>query len=335
MRMLRMLQSSSSLLLLAPGRHALQAAASSASAASQSSGVSVFESLALENGRVLPQPLVTRRVFEYLGVAVKDPPRVLSNKALFAPALVHKLTPLARWSFQQYGAESERQAAAGAVFAALQPHSNMAKSMVWRQYFLRQFFLSGAPLRSYLRALKIHRDVTAVASAASTKEEAEEEDKADDDELEGSEDAEPVAASAPTKSKRGQKKRHQTEEKFTVLSESDEWEWVPLYVATGIVKEFCLRGRFAEAIEAYASLPLTDAVRQDIVQLLQDYEQFPTVLYLYEVHRAIGTNVEPLDVAPELNALKKLGRLEEMNVRFQELPVKQQGRADVQKLMED
>ncbi|RLN55320.1 hypothetical protein BBJ28_00009161 [Nothophytophthora sp. Chile5] len=333
---MRMLRSSSSLLLLAPGRRALQAAASSVSAAPQSSDASVFEALALENGRVLPQPLVTRRVFEYLGVAVKEPPRALPNKALFAPALVHKLTPLARWSFQQYDTEAERQAAADAVFAALQPHTNMAKSMVWRQYFLRQFFLSGASLRSYLHAFKSHRDVTAVASAASTKTEAEEENKTDDDdELEGSEDAEPVAASAPTKSKRSQKKRHQTEEKVAVLSESDEWEWVPLYVATGIVKEFCLRGRFAEAIEAYASLPLTDAVRQDIVQLLQDYEQFPTVLYLYEVHRAIGTNVEPLDVAPELNALKKLGRLEEVNARFQELPVKQQGRADVQKLMED
>ncbi|KAF4142176.1 hypothetical protein GN958_ATG08633 [Phytophthora infestans] len=43
-----------------------------------------------------------------------------------------------------------------------------------------------------------------------------------------------------------------------ILADKRKWEWVPLYVASSIVKEFCFRGRFAEAIEAYASLLLTD-----------------------------------------------------------------------------
>ncbi|EEY55361.1 uncharacterized protein PITG_09301 [Phytophthora infestans T30-4] len=163
----------------------------------------------------------------------------------------------------------------------------MARGAVWRQFFQRQFFLSGAPIRAYLRAYKSHSDAL-------------------------------DASRAPM---------------VVVLAEQKEWEWVPLHVASSIVKEFCFRGRFAEAIEAYASLPLTDLMRRDVVIVLQDYEQYQSVLYLYEVHRAMGSAVKPLDVAPELDALKKVGRVEEMDMRFQELPAKEQSRADIQKIM--
>ncbi|EGZ25077.1 hypothetical protein PHYSODRAFT_485750 [Phytophthora sojae] len=166
----------------------------------------------------------------------------------------------------------------------------MARGAVWRQYYQRQFFLSGAPLRTYLQAYNGHREALAARAqtAAAQEEEGEEE---------------------------------------------DQWDWVPLHVASSVVKEFCFRGRFAEAIEAYASLPLTDAVRRDVVAILQDYEQYPSLLYLYEVHRSMGSGVQPLDVAAELDALKKVGRTEEMDTRFQELPAKEQSRADIQELM--
>ncbi|KAF4142174.1 hypothetical protein GN958_ATG08631 [Phytophthora infestans] len=102
---------------------------------------------------------------------------------------------------------------------------------------------------------------------------------------------------------------------------------------SSIVKEFCFRGRFAEAIEAYASLPLTDLMRRGVVIVMQDYEQYQSVLYLYEVHRAMGSAVKPLDVAPELDAIKKVGRVEEMDMRFQELPAKEQSREEIRKMM--
>ncbi|KAF1781698.1 hypothetical protein GQ600_11820 [Phytophthora cactorum] len=215
--------------------------------------------------------------------------------------------------FQQLEGDSQ---AADAVFAALEPHANMARGAVWRQYFQRQFFLSGAPIRAYLRAYKVHRDALDASRAPVAAEEQEPDDDEDDDE-EGDENDEPAASTRVV----------------AILAEKKEWEWVPLHVASSIVKEFCFRGRFAEAIEAYASLPLADMVRQDVVAILQDYEQYPSVLYLYEVHRAMGSAVRPLDVAPELDALKKVGRVEEMDMRFQELPAKEQSRADIQKLM--
>ncbi|GMF28352.1 unnamed protein product [Phytophthora lilii] len=181
------------------------------------------------------------------------------------------------------------------------------------------------------RVYKSHRDaLEAKIQAAQEEEEAEE----DDDEDEEEEDDDELAAAAKANQVNGRRKNYPSKSKSAaILSDNKEWEWVPLYVASSIVKEFCFRGRFAEAIEAYASLPLTDAMRRDVVSILQDYEQYPSLLYLYEVHRSMGSEVQPLDVAPELDALKKVGRTDEMDMRFQELPVKDQSRADIQKLM--
>ncbi|KAG2760815.1 hypothetical protein JG687_00002875 [Phytophthora cactorum] len=319
--------------LLLRGRRALLSTVSAADG-----GSFKFDSLALDDDQLVPSPVVTQRVLEYLQVDSKNKERVLSTeevrplpyKALFAPNQVHKLTPLVRLGFQQLEGDSQ---AADAVFAALEPHANMARGAVWRQYFQRQFFLSGAPIRAYLRAYKVHRDALDASRAPVAAEEQEPDDDEDDEE-EGDENDEPAASTKSKQAATSWRKEFPNKNKVVaILAEKKEWEWVPLHVASSIVKEFCFRGRFAEAIEAYASLPLADMVRQDVVAILQDYEQYPSVLYLYEVHRAMGSAVRPLDVAPELDALKKVGRVEEMDMRFQELPAKEQSRADIQKLM--
>eukprot|EP00644_Phytophthora_capsici_P015020 jgi/Phyca11/575627/estExt2_Genewise1.C_PHYCAscaffold_760100 len=186
----------------------------------------------------------------------------------------------------------------------------MAGATVWRLFFQRQFFLSGAPLETYMRAYKIHLDAMGSHRAAA---EDEEEIEEEEEEEELDEDSS-VAA---------------------ILAEDKGWEWAPFSVTSTIVKEFCYRGRFAEAIEAYAVLPLTDQARQNVAAILHEYEQYPSVLYLYEVHRAMGSAVSPLDVALEFNALKKLGRIEELDTRFQQLPATEQAREDIQELMDN
>ncbi|CAH0480665.1 unnamed protein product [Peronospora belbahrii] len=287
-----------------------------------------FEFLSMENDKLLPISIVTKRVLEYLMVDQKDIKRVLSAKeqvrplpykTLFAPQQVHQLTPLVQWSFQKL--QDDSSDAADAVFAALEPHANMARNVVWQRYFLRQFFLSGAPLQAYMKAYKSHKD----AFSKSREQVVVKEEKGDEDDEEEKGDEEVTKKKDNVCLSQGKAS--------TILIANKEWEWVPMYVATGIVKEFCFRGRFAEAIEAYASLPLTDTGRHKVVTILQNYEQYLSILYLYEVHRAMGDTVTPLDVAPEFDALKKVGRVEEMDMRFQELPVKEQSRADIQELM--
>ncbi|CAI5705870.1 unnamed protein product [Peronospora effusa] len=295
-----------------------------------------FDSLYRENDQLLSAPIVTQRVLEYLLVDHNDVQRVVSAeklrplpyKALFASQKVHRLTPLVQWCFQQL---KDNPRAADAVFSALEPHANMAQGAVWQQYFQRQFFLSGAPLRSYLLAYKSHRDAR-VAAREKVAGKEEKEEKGDEDE----DDEEQEEKGDEEVTRRKDDNGLHKDKAGTILIENKEWQLIPMYVALGIVKDFCFRGRFAEAIEAYAVLPLTDTARREVVvTILQDYEQYPSVLYLYEVHRAIGNAVRPLDVAPELDALKKVGRVEEMDVRFQKLPAKEQSRADIQELMDN
>ncbi|KAF4320907.1 hypothetical protein BBO99_00003704 [Phytophthora kernoviae] len=249
--------------LLRPARCALLSTAVNAESPS-------FEYLALDNGRLLPHPAVTRRVLEYLCVNPKDLQRALSDddesrpqslpyKALFAPNTVHLLTPLSRAKVEELDEEDE---------------------------------------------------------------------EVEGDEEDG--DDEPAAVLKEQGRRQGSLNRNSS---AIILAENKEWEWVPLHLALGIVLEFCFRGRFAEATKAYTSLPLTDVMRRKVVQVLEEFEQYPSVLYLYEVHRSLGGAVQPLDVASELNALKKMGRVDEMDIRFQDLPTKEQSRADIQQLM--
>ncbi|KAG7399829.1 hypothetical protein PHYBOEH_007828 [Phytophthora boehmeriae] len=206
----------------------------------------------------------------------------------------------------------------------------MARGVVWRQYFQRQFFLSEAPLRAYLQALKIHQDALPIKFRANVEEFDEEDEDAEQDEQENDDEVAVVVATKET----GRRPSYLSKQNAAfILADNKEWEWVPLHLTLSIVLDFCFRGRFEEAIEAYTSLPLTDSMRQKVVQVLEEFEQFPSVLYLYEVHRSLGGAVHALDVASELNALKKMGRVDEMDSRFQNLPTKEQSRADIQVLM--
>lgn len=100
-----------------------------------------------------------------------------------------------------------------------------------------------------------------------------------------------------------------------------------------IVKEFCWRGRFDEALTAYAELPMRAADRNQIVALLQDYEQFDVLLGLYKAHRQVKPALPPLDVVPRLNALAKLGRRDEMERNIQQLSSREQSRPEIQDLL--
>ncbi|KAL7998410.1 hypothetical protein Plhal703r1_c29g0116111 [Plasmopara halstedii] len=297
-----------------------------------------FESLAFENKKLLPAPIVTRRVLEYLEVNPNIIKQVLSSKkvqplpqkTLFELCHVHKLTPLARWGFQQLQSNS---LAADAVFDALRPHANMARGKVWWQYFLRQFFFSNAPLEVFLRVYKKHRNASAASSNLVDMNDQQANDDMNGDNVK--DDAREMNAVGNNKQTAINKKKESSKHTsaVTILAENKKWEWVPQFLAPTLMKELCFRGRYAEAIEWYTLLPLSDTVRRDIVNILQDYEQYLSMLYLYEVHRTMGNGVMPLDVALELNALKNRGLVEEMEIRFQKLPAKEQSRADVQKVM--
>uniref|UniRef100_M4BRL8 Uncharacterized protein n=1 Tax=Hyaloperonospora arabidopsidis (strain Emoy2) TaxID=559515 RepID=M4BRL8_HYAAE len=288
-----------------------------------------FESLCREKEELLPVSTVTKRVLKYLLVDHKDVQQVLSAeeirplpyKTLFAPQQVHRLSPLVQWTFQQLMSDPK---IATAVFTALEPHANMARGAAWQQYYRRQFFLSGAPMQAYLLAYKHHKELLGAVQRPGTAEgeEGEIEEEVREHEEKGGDDG-------------TQKKKDLTMDKTSILSDTKEWDWVPLHIASTVVNEFCFRGRFVEAIEAYASLPLSNTVRQKVVTILQDYEQYPSVLGIFDLHRASKDAGMPLDVALELDALKKVGRIDEMDTRFQELPAKEQSRADIQNLMEN
>ncbi|TDH73389.1 hypothetical protein CCR75_009403 [Bremia lactucae] len=294
-----------------------------------------YESLAIHNDTLLPAHKVMRRVLKYLlvdpkflkGSILTEEARSLPYKTIFTPQQVMKLTSLVRWGFQQLEGDS---LAADAVFKALEPHANMTRGTVWRQYFQRQFFISNAPLWTYLRVYKTHLDALAAAKDQATAENR----KAEVGEDENKEVNKAAFFTTVQKNtSRREKVFSGKKREVTILDENKNWDWVPLPVAFSIVKEFCFRGRFAEAIEAYVLLPMTDSMSRDVVATLQAYEQYSSVLCLYEVHRALGSAGNSLDVAPELDALNKVGRTEEVKMRFQKLSIIEQSRSDIQKII--
>ncbi|CAI5721364.1 unnamed protein product [Hyaloperonospora brassicae] len=285
-----------------------------------------FESLCREHEELLPASTVTKRLLDYLLVAPQDVQQVLAAdairplpyKTLYAPAQVHRLTPLVQWSFQQVMTAPE---VANTVFTALEPHANMARRAMWQQYYRRQFFLSGAPMRAYLLAYKHHKDRVAATQGGQGGVEGES----------GGEAQEEVEAKGDGDVSLNKDLGMDT---ASILTDNNEWEWVPSHVALSVAREFCFRGRFDEAIEAYTSLPLSILARQKVAAILHDYEQYPSLLRIFEIHRATGDAAVPLDAALELDALKKIGRVDEVDMRFQALPAKDKCRADIQQLME-
>lgn len=217
----------------------------------------------------------------------------LDVKSAQAPAVVTRLTPLVRWGYQQLKTDAEEATAAEvtreqveALFDALQPWTNMVRDQVWRQYYLRQFFLSNAPLSAYLAVFERHLAAIPPPRAS-------------------------VNADGSVK---------------TVARKN------PLPTAL-IVKEYIWRGRFPEALAAYAELPLRAADRLQIVALLNELEQYETLLELYRVHHGVRPRLPPLDKHAQLHALVKLGRRDEMERRLQRLPAREQSRADMQALL--
>lgn len=100
-----------------------------------------------------------------------------------------------------------------------------------------------------------------------------------------------------------------------------------------LVKELLWRGRFEEAVEAYKELPLRQADRAQIAAMLHEQEQFEALLALHAAHRAVHPKLPPLDKYPQLHALSKLGRREEMDRVVQNLSAKEQSRPDIQALL--
>lgn len=248
---------------------------------------------------------IARRLLTYLEVPNErrgrpdDRPvyKRLDIKSAQAPAVVTRLTPLVRWAYQQLKVDADApptetaeeevsREQVEALFDALQPWTNMVRDQIWRQYYLRQFFLSNAPLSAYLAVYERHRG--AVSQSRSS-----------------------VNADGTTS---------------TVVRKN------PLPAAL-IVKEFIWRGRFPEALAAYAELPLRPADRQQIVTLLNELEQYETLLELYRVHRDVRPRLPPLDKYAQLHALVKVGRRDEMERRLQRLSAREQSRADIQALL--
>lgn len=253
----------------------------------------------------------------------------LRNQIVHSPAFVHKLGPLLQWAFQhlptpvpgasdsssnsnssqsaapeqelaplpqsqtphkqqqqqQPASESESAASApplardavATLFVLLTPWTNIARDRVWRSYYMRQFFLSRAPLAAFLHVLELHASVLPAHRASTARDTA--------------------------------------------------------FIASELVIEFCSRGRFAEAIAAYAALPLSDRTRRDVVQIVQDHEQYASLVALYEAHKTLTPPAAPLDPLPLLHALNVLKRHDELNRAFQQLSPKDQSRADIQQLV--
>lgn len=219
------------------------------------------------------------------------------HQIVHSSEFVDKLSPLLLWAFQSLsvvppaaanddtsdteedestGEELPRDAVA-TIFRMMTPWVNIAHDKMWRNFYLRQFFLSRAPLAAFLAVYEIH---------------------------------ESVLLAEPRKSER--------EREAAFLA---------------VTQEFCARGRFPEAIDAYAQLSLADRARRDVVGLVQDHEQFASLVQLYRVHRALSPPAAPLDPFPLLNALDVLKRHDELYREFQKLSPQEQGREDIQQLV--
>lgn len=288
------------LLRCAARRHAralrttgIRSNATGASPRSQPAHGSTASSSAFESLIAAPatEEQVSLRVHEYFDN--KDLNAVsptLRQQIVHSAEFVQKLSPLLQWGFQNLMTQRDGKAAAkkestnqqqqrdavASIFVMLTPWTNIAKDKMWRKFYIRQFFLSHAPLDAFLAVFEIHQSVLP-------------------------------------------DKRH--DHKDTA------------YLASDLVQEFCSRGRFDEALDAYAQLPLTDRARKDVVATIQDHEQFPSVIQLYKLHRTLEPQPAPLDPFPFLNALNILKRHEELHREFQKLSPQEQSRADIQQLV--
>lgn len=113
---------------------------------------------------------------------------VVRQQVVQSAAFVDKLQPLLQWGFRNLSvgggaatsASSSSSEAAGDekqqardpvrdVFVLLTPWTNAARDKVWRSFFMRQFFLSGAPLAAFMAVHEMH-DAVAPHGNARTRE---------------------------------------------------------------------------------------------------------------------------------------------------------------------
>lgn len=246
---------------------------------SKSANAAALESLVTEPASL---DQVAERVKTFLGLDGMDPTdnvRLAQRRQITqSEPFVRKLGQLVQWGFQQHRGLSKlgRTDAIETVFASLAPWTNMALGPIWRHFYIRQFFLSNAPLESYLQLYDLHR-----------------------------------AALSDRKAKLG--------------------DAVAL-PALLIVQEYCLRGRFAEAIDAYSRLTLTAEEQQEVVDVLLRYEQYDAIVSIFHIQRQSKT-AAAFDPYPLLLSLTKLNRQSQLHHEFHVLPAEIKTRADIQGLM--
>lgn len=279
----RCVATSRSLRRPAPLRHSTTATSTQSP---HSSSAFAFESLIVAPVTTEQLALRLQQYFDNNDLNAVSP--TLRHQIVHSSEFVHKLSPLLQWAFQniQVAPASNDESspsevlprdAVATLFMLMTPWVNIARDKMWRNFYIRQFFLSHAPLDAFLAVYEIHESVLPET-------------------------------------------RHNREKEAAFL-------------AVDLVQEFCTRGRFPEAIEAYAQLPLTNRARRSIVTLIQDHEQFTSLVHLYRAHRALEPPAAPLDPFPLLNALNVLKRHDELYREFQKLSPQEQGREDIQQLV--
>lgn len=288
-RMLRRcVAASRSLRRPAPLRHSsTSTTATSTQSPHSSSSAFAFESLIAAPTTTEQLALRLQQYFDNNDLNAVSP--TLRHQIVHSSEFVHKLSPLLQWAFHNLQvapasasdestlSEELPRDAVATLFMLMTPWVNIAHDKMWRNFYIRQFFLSHAPLEAFLAVYEIHESVLPEPRRNREKEAA--------------------------------------------------------FLAADLVQEFCARGRFPEAIKAYAQLPLANRARRDIVALVQDHEQFASLVHLYRAHRVLESPAAPLDPFPLLNALNVLKRHDELYREFQKLSPEEQGREDIQQLM--
>lgn len=253
-----------------------QASSASKINSSSSANAAALEALVAESASL---DQVAERVKTFLGLEGMDPTNNVSvthhRQIKQSEPFVCKLEQLVRWGFQQHRDLSQpgRVDAIENVFTSLAPWTNMALGKVWRHFYMRQFFLSNAPLESYLQLYELHR-----------------------------------AALSDRKAELGA---------------------LPAFM---IVQEYCLRGRFTEAIDAYSRLTMSSEEQQQVVDILIRYEQYDAIVRIYHIQRQSKT-AAVFDPYPLLLSLTKLNRQSQLHHEFHVLPADTKTRADIQRLM--
>ncbi|TYZ66873.1 hypothetical protein PybrP1_011319 [[Pythium] brassicae (nom. inval.)] len=244
-----------------------------------------FDSLVATPAPTSTVALRLQRYFAMQDLNATSP--TLRTQAVHSVEFAHKLQPLLQWAFRSLrvpdsssdeapeSAEAAVRDPVRDVFMLLTPWTNAARDKAWRGFFMRQFFLSGAPLPALLAVLDLH-DAIAPARVS---------------------------------------------------------ERTAAFLASEILQEYCARGRFDEAIDAYTQLPLLDRGRRDVAEIMHDHEQYESVVQLYSTHRALDPPAAPLDPLRLLSALRELNRRDELNREFESLSPQDQSRADIQELM--